>query len=252
MSYVEYSKSRIVIEKVLNDVQVKPEESIHYIDKELQKGEIIGVNCEFGINDKEHIELIESIQNADSKADSKGEEEEDADFYKTLQEIKDKLDVEGAKEENVDKFEELLLSLKPVKPEHANVTTVFFERSFGIKGGERICICGGEDDGKSMFLFSLLCESELTNGTFKFNGNMGYLSMKRGAFVSGTVRDNITLFTQFKKQKYDKAVEISRLNWTRMPGDDFMQVSDGGNNLFQKEKVQILLARLVYLDPDIY
>lgn len=37
-----------------------------------------------------------------------------------------------------------------------------------------------------------------------------------------------------------------------MPGEDFMQVTDGGNNLFSKEKIQILFARLLYLDPDIY
>ena len=37
-----------------------------------------------------------------------------------------------------------------------------------------------------------------------------------------------------------------------MPGEDFMAVADDGVNLFAKEKMQILFARLLYLDPDIY
>lgn len=48
--------------------------------------------------------------------------------------------------------------------------------TFEIKKGERICLVGGENDGKSMFLFSLLGESELTYGTLKMNGNLGYFS----------------------------------------------------------------------------
>jgi ABC-type transport system involved in cytochrome bd biosynthesis fused ATPase/permease subunit len=95
-------------------------------------------------------------------------------------------------------------------------------------------------------------ETELMNGTLKMNGSLGFLSFKRGAFVSGTVRDNITLFGRYRKKLYEDACHIGNLNTARMPGDDFMMVSDSGGNLFAKEKMQILVARLVYQDPDIF
>jgi len=102
-----------------------------------------------------------------------------------------------------------------------------------------------------MFLFSLLGETELMSGSFKMNGSSGFLSFKRAAFVSGTVRDNITLFERFDKKLYQEACHIGMVNTGRMPGDDFMVVSEGGSNLFAKEKMQILVARLIYQNFDI-
>lgn len=211
----------------------------------MEKGAIKGVNCEFGINDTEHIEICGKLKKSDAFG---GSEKEELDVYEKIQQVKDEIDDEAL---DAKKAQEQAHHHE-VNPQFENCTVVFNENSFDIKQGEKICICGAEDDGKSMFLFSLLGETELMNGSLKYNGVMGFLSCKRAAFVSGTVRDNITLYGRYNKALYETACEVGMLNTGRMPGDDYMLVNDSGGNLFAKEKMQILVARLVYQNPDIF
>lgn len=209
----------------------------------MKKGHIIATECEFGINDNYHLDIISKLKKADAICDV---EDGKLDVYAAMEKIKEGLDDEKVAEKMAKRCK------SHENPQFADTTTIFNQANFEVQAGEKICICGAEDDGKSMFLFSILGETELVHGNLKMNGTLGLLSMKRGAFVGGTVRDNITLFSQFKKDLYTKACNIAELNTARMPGDDFMQVSDSGNNLFAKEKVQILVARLIYQNADIF
>ena len=245
VNYNEYYLSKVSMDLLLNQVQIKPEEALGYIDKTMEIGHIKGQECEFGINDKEHIDICDQLKKSDSYG---SEAKELLDVYEKIQEVKDEIDEEAIAE----KKKKNAGQMSDPNSQFANTTVVVNQKSFEIEPGQKICICGAEDDGKSMFLFSLLGETELMNGSLKYHGTMGFLSFKRAAFVSGTVRDNITLFGRYHKKLYEKAVEIGSLNTARMPGDDFMMVSDSGANLFAKEKLQILVARLVYQNPDIF
>jgi len=210
----------------------------------MDKGAIKGVNCEFGVNDNHHLEILDKLKKTDLTG---GSDKKELDVFEVIQKVKDDIDDEARVEKKKHEQEHH----HEVNPQFENCTVIFNQNSFDIKRGEKICICGAEDDGKSMFLFSLLGETELMSGSLKYNGVMNFLSFKRAAFVSGTVRDNITLYGRFNARLYEKACEVAMLNTGRMPGDDFMLVNDSGGNLFPKEKLQILVARLVYQDSDI-
>ena len=245
VNYNEYYLSKVSMDLLLNNVQIKPEESAGYIDKGMKMGHIKGIDCEFGINDKEHIEICDTLKKTDAFG---GGEKEMLDVYEKIQQVKDEID-----DEALEARKEADAHLdKEHNAQFENATVIFNQNSFEIPAGGKVCICGAEDDGKSMFLFSLLGETELMNGSLKYNGVMGMLSFKRAAFVSGTIRDNITLFARYDRKLYETACEIGNLNTGRMPGDDFMMVNDSGGNLFAKEKMQILVARLVYQNPSIF
>jgi len=237
------SKKAMVLK--LNTVQIKPEESEGYYDYDLEPGHIRGTMCEFAINDKEHIEIIAGLKGQEGDGDGDSRK---LDVWNKLNDLKDQIDDEEADA----KKKAMGISNQDADDQFANVTTIFNQQSFEILPQEKVCIVGAEDDGKSMFLYSLLGETELLNGTMEMNGSMGYLSFKRAAFVKGTVRDNITLFGRFHKKLYNKACEVALLNTARMPGNDFMMVADSGANLFPKEKLQIVVARLIYQDADIF
>ena len=244
VNFNEYSLSKISMDLQLNQVQIKPEESEGYKDQSMEKGAIKGVNCEFGVNDNHHLEILDKLKKTDLQG---GSDKKELDVFEVIQKVKDDIDDEARVEKKKHEQEHH----HEVNPQFENCTVIFNQNSFDIKRGEKICICGAEDDGKSMFLFSLLGETELMSGSLKYNGVMNFLSFKRAAFVSGTVRDNITLYGRFNARLYEKACEVAMLNTGRMPGDDFMLVNDSGGNLFPKEKLQILVARLVYQDSDI-
>lgn len=175
------------------------------------------------------------------------------DVFEKLKELKDEIDDEERMEKR--QKNENIHADSPMtdnNDEKFEPTIIFNKASFEIEPQEKICICGAEDDGKSMFLFSIMGETELMSGDMKMNGSMGFLSLKRAAFVSGTVRDNITLYGNFNAELYREACRIGCLNTERMPGDDFMLVAEGGSNLFAKEKMQIMVARLIYQNQDIF
>jgi hypothetical protein len=50
-------------------VQEKPQESEGYFDYDMKKGHIIGTECEFGINDNYHLDIINKLKKTDSISD---------------------------------------------------------------------------------------------------------------------------------------------------------------------------------------
>lgn len=97
-TYEEYSKSRVSIEAILNDVQVKPEECLSYFDPEMDKGSIIGTKVEFGINAKEHIELIATLKHSDKLEDGDDLSQNGHNFYAKLKKTKREMDVDQLEE----------------------------------------------------------------------------------------------------------------------------------------------------------
>lgn len=64
VNFAEYNMSRVAMDLLLNQVQIKPifEEDLDeseglIIDPSMEVGHIKGESCEFGINDKEHIDI---------------------------------------------------------------------------------------------------------------------------------------------------------------------------------------------------
>ena len=241
-TYEEYKKCRIPIETILNEVQVKPD-SCNYTDKNLPTGTIKATKVEFGINAKENIELIQKVKFSDRRELLGQEKDENQNLFYRLLKTKRELDIQQLEQRN---------KLKNSATNYSKVQIILHETSFEIQKGEIICLTGRENSGKSMFLYSLLGECTMTQGDMKMNGSLGYFNGTVNSFVSGTVRDNIVMSKRFNAEKYERAVNISRLDFSNMVGEDFMQVTDGGNNLEHKEQLKIMFARLLYLDPDIY
>lgn len=84
--------SKFSMDLLLNQVQIKPIyepeelENEGYTDESLEKGHIIGKDCEFGINDKEHVDIVNQLK----KTDAFGEKpSDDMDVLEKLSEYKD-------------------------------------------------------------------------------------------------------------------------------------------------------------------
>jgi hypothetical protein len=82
---------------LLNQVQIKPifepdmDDAAGYVNPEMEIGHIKGDNCEFGINDKEHIEIVSKLKKSDAFGAGKGDT---LDVFEKLNDIKDQIDQE--------------------------------------------------------------------------------------------------------------------------------------------------------------
>ena len=102
-SYNSYLKAKVALESILNNVQVKPNERKDYIDKSMEIGSIKAIGAVFGVNDKEHLELIKKIINSDEfKDENKDEISHPNDLYDRLKKTKNEIYEKKIKEQKED------------------------------------------------------------------------------------------------------------------------------------------------------
>jgi ABC-type multidrug transport system fused ATPase/permease subunit len=99
--------------------------------------------------------------------------------YSIMQEPIISLNQEGINNKDIDSYQKVLSEI-----------------NFYIRPGEKVGLVGESYSGKSMFLLSLMGETEflkkITNkGGIKIFGRVNYLSMDRPFFITGTVKENI-------------------------------------------------------------
>lgn len=101
--------------------------------------------------------------------------------------------------------------LKGKNPKQAKVDEEHYDVNLSsinleARSGELVAVVGAVGSGKSTLLMAIMHELKTLDGSVKTNGRKAYVEQE--PFVmSGTVKDNILVGSDFDKDKFDKVVE---------------------------------------------
>ena len=70
-------------------------------------------------------------------------------------------------------------------------------------------------------------------------------------FLKRTIRENIVLGSDFDESKFKKICSIVGLDINKYKGNDLTEIVEGQRNIPAFDKKRILLARVLYMEPDI-
>ena len=133
--------------------------------------------------------------------------------------------------------------------------TVLHDVDMDIKAGGCYALVGGSGSGKSTILNLLMASSDQYNGEILYDGKeLKEISasslydlvsiIQQNVFVfNSTIRDNITMFSDFPEEEIDRAVRLSGLSrLIGEKGEDYL-CGENGSGLSGGERQRISIAR---------
>lgn len=145
-------------------------------------------------------------------------------------------------------LEDLSFSYEPETPVLQNL-------SFTFEAGKRYAIVGGSGSGKSTLLNLLLAARSDYSGAIRYDGSelrrirsesLYALAsqIQQNVFIfNASIRDNITMFSDFPREAVDRAIRLSGLDTLiRQKGEDYL-CGENGSGLSGGEKQRISIAR---------
>ncbi|KAJ1864884.1 Canalicular multispecific organic anion transporter 1 [Coemansia sp. RSA 989] len=132
-------------------------------------------------------------------------------------------------------------------------TVVVKNASFEITSGELVAVSGETGAGKSALLLALCGEMEMTQGSGKIIGQIGYLEQKPW-IINDTLRANILFGRPFDQKLYQRVLYACAFNEDLMmwPEGDLTCIGDRGINISGGQRARLALARTLYSQADIY
>lgn len=140
---------------------------------------------------------------------------------------------------------------------------VLHDINLSFEEGRAYALVGGSGSGKSTILKLLMSSYDNYRGSVRVGGRevrdimssslFDNLSLiEQDVFVfNSTIRDNITMFKDFPKEKIDSAIERAGLSdLIRDKGEDY-KCGEGGANLSGGERQRISIARSLLLENEI-
>ena len=142
------------------------------------------------------------------------------------------------------------------KPNYENVLKNI---SLIIKPKELVGIIGEIGSGKSSLLEACLNSLIITNQNesntkcIYINGKIGYVPQIPW-IQNTTIKNNILLFKDYDKQKYETVLKLSQLEYdlNNFEGGDNTEIGEKGLNLSGGQKMRVAIARALYSEPNIY
>jgi len=144
--------------------------------------------------------------------------------------------------------ENLFFSYEPEKP-------VLKDIDFTFEAGKSYALVGGSGSGKSTLLNLLMASYTDYTGTIRYDqSNLHDITseslyelisvIQQNVFVfNASIRDNITMFSEFPKEAVDRAIELSGLSaLIAQKGEDYL-CGENGSGLSGGEKQRISIAR---------
>lgn len=155
------------------------------------------------------------------------------------------------------------IELKDVSFAYEEGKEVLHNINLGFEDGKSYALVGGSGSGKSTILKLLMSSYDNYSGSIKVSGeevrdimtgslydNMSLIEQDVFVFNS-TIRDNITMFKDFPKEKVDSAIERAGLSaLIKDKGEDYL-CGEGGANLSGGERQRISIARSLLLENDV-
>ncbi|MBQ2200955.1 MAG: ABC transporter ATP-binding protein, partial [Clostridia bacterium] len=133
--------------------------------------------------------------------------------------------------------------------------TVLHDVDMDMKAGGCYALVGGSGSGKSTILNLLMASSENYNGEILYDGRelKGISTsslydlvsiIQQNVFVfNSTIRDNITMFSEFPKEEVDRAVRLSGLSKLIAEKGEGYLCGENGSGLSGGERQRISIAR---------
>lgn len=164
---------------------------------------------------------------------------------------------ENVREDGKEKLETLSdgITIANLSFEYEENKPVLQNIDFHFDKGKSYCLVGASGSGKSTLLHLLMASHDAYNGTISYDTtDIKQLAseslydtislIEQNVFVfHATIRDNITMFSDFPKEEVDRAVELSGLSaLIAERGEDYI-CGENGSGLSGGEKQRISIAR---------
>lgn len=174
-------------------------------------------------------------------------------------------------DEKEGKIKEMNLERGKISLENLNFKYVMSENfvlhniNIELPLGKTIAIVGSSGSGKTTFLKLILKLYEPTIGKILIGNtdikdiqneywrNCCGAVLQDGYIFSGTIKSNIVMGSLFDEERFQQAVAISNVYTfvKSLPYKYDTRIGDNGVNLSQGQKQRILIARVIYKNPDI-
>lgn len=130
---------------------------------------------------------------------------------------------------------------------------IFFRESFTINSHEKVCVVGPEGSDMDAFLYTLMGETQVTEGRIRYRGKFLFADADESSFLTGkSIRENILMGEELITQRYSKVLDVVGFDLKKYPGGDLCQVLERGLNFSSSERRKIVLARMLYIAGDVY
>ncbi|KAI4303677.1 hypothetical protein MLD38_039277 [Melastoma candidum] len=136
------------------------------------------------------------------------------------------------------------------KPEKLTLSNI----NLDIPAGSLVAIVGGTGEGKTSLVSAILGElPPVANSSVVVRGSVAYVPQVSWIF-NATVRDNILFGSNFKPDRYWKAISVTAMehDLDLLPGRDFTEIGERGVNISGGQKQRVSMARAVYANADVY
>lgn len=227
-----FDNAYITVYDLLNRLESKG--TTNFVNKKMDTGGISLDDATFSINDGKESKLIEKIMSL-----------EDPETKKYF----------GIISRAMNYVEEYLGSPKnPLKyVDTPDSKVVLNNLNVNISSGQKVCMIGTEGSGRSMFMLSLLGETDMVCGAFSYNGKISYLNGKDPLWLVGaSIKENVTMEEDFDNKRFKRILNVVQLDITKFAGKSFCEVQADGSNFNENDRRKILLARCLYTKADIY
>lgn len=149
---------------------------------------------------------------------------------------------------NIENFEKI--ELKDISYSFDESKKIFKNVDFKFEKGKHYAIIGKSGCGKSTLLKIVSGYYKPTDGSVLINGEKGimipYATVSQEVFIfAATLRDNVTLFNDFKEEEILMAIEKSGLTElvNNLPNGLDTQINENGSSLSGGERQRIAIAR---------
>ena len=135
-----------------------------------------------------------------------------------------------------------------------NLRLVLSNMSLYIQSGDRVCVFHNKQTiAISGFIQMLIGENIISKGSVRYNGKVSFFSREKMPFIMGrTILDNILFGQEYDSGRFEEVLNVLQFKFDKYSGREYYQVGEKGLNLKSEDRLNLLLARFLYLQADIY
>ena len=238
--HLSYQKSKVLLGQFFNQefemIDIKEERKMI---EENPDGDVVFENCDIlqrNMTDmKNYVELVLGRSSFSSSGSSI------KDDFKKFSSMK-----------IIENQTSLSLNLNPSKNDGFRLAISGF--NLRLSKGTRLCVLENNQDKQiRTFIDVFLRESFIADGKVQLNSSVSYFNPNKSKLITGkTIRENIIFGRDFDQERYDETLKIFDVQFGNYQSFDYHQVAENGLNIRTEDARNILFARFLYQDCDVY